>query len=92
MQIISNHNDIESALSNKETEYALAMCIVQIGENVSKITDQIIQEKISAHKIIGLRNRIVHGYELFDRRIIADVLKIHIPELKVIISNILKKW
>ncbi len=90
--IVENHKGLESALSDKEGEYAIMMCIIQIGETVNKITDPTIIEKIPSAKIIGLKNRIVHGYETFDRRIITDVIKLHLPELKMIITELLKDY
>jgi len=89
--IVLNHGTIEDTLASKEGEYSTMMCIVQIGEIVSRITEPYIIEKLPVTKIVGLRNRIVHGYEIFDRRMIIDVIKIHIPELKNLILEILEE-
>ena len=87
--IISNHLSVEKAIEDLEGEYALLMCLVQIGESVIKLSDEKILDQVPAPQIISLRNRIVHGYDTVDHKIIKDILVKHIPELKAIIENIL---
>jgi uncharacterized protein with HEPN domain len=87
--IIGKHGTIENTLSDTEGEYAIMMCITQIGEVVNKIEDENILTELPASKIIGLRNRIVHGYEDIDNKIISETIKIHIPSLKKVIESLL---
>lgn len=90
--IISNHDNLEDAVNSKEGEYALMMCITQIGEAVTKIQNQNILDKIFSKEIVGMRNRIVHGYEDFDRKIVLFTLKENIPELKSVIEKFIKDF
>jgi len=87
--IVDKHGSVENTLSDTEGEYAIMMCITQIGEAVNKIEDENIQAKLPGSKIIGLRNRIVHGYEGIDCKIISETIKRHIPDLKIIVESLL---
>lgn len=87
--IVRNHGTEEKAILNVEGEYAMMMCIIQIGETVNKISNHEISERLPVSKIVGLRNRIVHGCAEVDRVIITEVLKKHIPELETIVVTLL---
>ena len=41
-------------------------------------------------KIIGLRNRIVHGYDTLDEELVWDVVKNHLPVLQEQVETLLK--
>jgi len=88
--IIENHHSIEAALSDMEGEYALLMCLTQIGETVNKLSETKILDALPVSKIIGLRNRIVHGYEDIDKRMVSEILNHHIPELGKIITGLIE--
>jgi len=81
-KIIKRHGSIESALTDYEGEYAIMMCLTQIGETVNKINDPEILSKIPTSNIIGMRNRIVHDYEKMDKVIITKILTVHLPDLQ----------
>jgi len=87
--IIKRHNGIEETLSDYEGQYAIMMCLIQIGENVNAIKDNNIKAKLPLAGIISFRNRIVHNYEGADFRIIKKILLESLPELKEILINIL---
>jgi uncharacterized protein with HEPN domain len=89
-KIIERHGSIDKALDDYEGEYALMMCLAQIGEAVNKISEPEILSKIPVSKISGMRNRIVHGYEDIDKIIIAEVLTVHLPDLKEKIKSYLR--
>ncbi len=42
---------------------------------------QKLHPEISWQEIIGLRNRLVHGYDAVDLDILWDVVKLDLPEL-----------
>jgi uncharacterized protein with HEPN domain len=73
-----------------EGEYALLMCLTQIGETVNKLSETKILDALPVSKIIGLRNRIVHGYEDIDKRMVSEILNHHIPELGKIITGLIE--
>ena len=88
--IVGKHGTIDNTLSDTEGGYAIMMCITQIGEAVNKIEDENILAELPASKITGLRNRIVHGYEDIDSKIISETIKTHIPDLKIVVESFLK--
>jgi uncharacterized protein with HEPN domain len=57
------------------------MCLLQIGE----ISNNLSDEFLTAHKdipwkqVIGLRNRVVHGYGMLDKEVIWKTVNIDIP-------------
>jgi len=55
-----------------------------IGEASAKISDEFQEThpEIPFHKIIGMRNTIVHGYSLIDETIVWKAYKNNLPELK----------
>jgi uncharacterized protein with HEPN domain len=79
--IIGKHGTIENTLSDTEGEYALMMCITELGEVVHKIEEGNILTEPPTLKNIGLHNRILHGYEDIDSKIINETIKTHIPGL-----------
>ncbi|MFH0975423.1 MAG: HepT-like ribonuclease domain-containing protein [Spirochaetota bacterium] len=87
--IVEKHGTIEKTLSDIEGEYAIMMCITQIGEAVNKIENTNILNELPSSKIIGLRNRIVHGYEDIDIKIISETIKLHIPELRKVVESLI---
>jgi uncharacterized protein with HEPN domain len=40
----------------------------------------------------GMRDRIIHGYDLVDMQIVWDVVKIDIPKIKPLIKDILSDF
>jgi uncharacterized protein with HEPN domain len=89
--IVNKHGGVENTISDIEGEYAIMMCITQIGEVVNKIEEPNIITSIPSPEIIGLRNRIVHGYEDIDKRIINEIIKTHIPSLKSSVKSLIAK-
>ena len=85
-KIIERHGSVEKALDDYEGDYAIMMCLAQIGEAVNKISEREILENIPVYKISGMRNRIIHGYEDIDKTIITEVLTVHLPDLKEILK------
>lgn len=55
-----------------------------IGEASAKISDAFQENNpdIPFHKIVGMRNTIVHGYSLIDETIVWKAYKNNLPELK----------
>ena len=63
---------------------ATAMCILQIGELISHLSDSIIDKynEMPWRQIKGMRNIAAHGYEEFDVEILWQTLKTDLPSLK----------
>jgi len=69
--------------NNKMLRRAVEREFEIIGEAMNKL-DKIAPElSISSKKlIIGLRNRVIHGYDKIDNEIIWGVIVRHLPKLK----------
>lgn len=60
------------------------MCIVQIGEYVSRISDEFkdVHDEIPWRKIKGMRNFAAHQYEHFDFSVLWHTITEELPILK----------
>ena len=45
----------------------------------------------SARAIVGMRNRLIHSYDNVDDKIVWEVVRKHLPELKVVAQDHLPK-
>jgi len=61
-----------------------------IGEAANRLPEELLKKyhKIEWHKIIGLRNRIVHGYFGVDTEVLWEIIQKYLPTLKVEIKSI----
>ena len=95
-------NDIESYInqvnascetysSNGMFGRAVDMCILQIGELTTRLTDDFKAQhsEIPWRKIKGLRNLHVHDYESIRFDLMWEILTKNIPELKLQLEKIL---
>ena len=100
LQIIKRCNRIIEKVSNiSETELSLnddikeVVCfnLFQIGELANGLSVEFIKEynKIPWKQIIGMRNRIVHGYDTINLGIVWSTAIESIPELKSYCKEIL---
>jgi uncharacterized protein with HEPN domain len=82
----------EEYIKDIKTRRAVERNIEIIGEATNRIIKRdknFILE--NAHKIIGTRNRIAHGYDKISDDLIWSILINHIPKLKVEIQELLTK-
>ena len=100
LQIIKRCNRvIEKVSIISETEFSLnddikeVVCfnLFQIGELANGLSIEFIKEynKIPWKQIIGMRNRIVHGYDTINLEIVWSTVIESIPELKSYCKEIL---
>lgn len=62
-----------------------------IGEAMNKLDKLNPKFSItSKEQIIGLRNRVIHGYDKIDDEIVWGVIVRHLPQLKIEIEELLK--
>jgi uncharacterized protein with HEPN domain len=45
----------------------------------------------NSHKIIGARNRIIHGYDKISQEVIWSIVINHLPKLQFEISGLIKE-
>jgi uncharacterized protein with HEPN domain len=88
--IIKNHGTIEEAVENIEGQYALTLCIAQIGELLNKIATPELKASLPIKDAVAFRNVIVHNYEHLNIKFTIRTLKESIPELKVKIASLIK--
>lgn len=70
--------------SSKSFQLSTSMCIVQIGEYVSRLSDEFKQEhdNIPWRQIKGMRNFAAHQYEHFEFEVLWHTITDELPELK----------
>ena len=91
---ISNINELAQSVDGMLRLNGICMCFIIIGEEVKRI-DRYTEKQflpnypsIPWESIMGMRNRIAHGYFEIDIDIIFDVLKNDIPPLLKVIKQI----
>jgi len=78
-------------MSDKKTVSACAFAIGQIGELTNSISEETRQtnDSIPWRNIRGIRNRIIHNYEHVDMAVLWGTLTKSLPELVVMLDNLL---
>ena len=81
--------DLEELNRNEILLDSMLFRMIQISENVRKLSDEYKAERkiIPWNAIYGLRNRIVHDYGNVDLNIVYDTLKNDIPELLELLTQ-----
>ena len=87
---VSNVNATEFAL-NDDIKEVVCFNLFQIGELANGLSVEFTKEynKIAWKQIIGMRNRIVHGYDTINLEIVWNTANESIPELKSYCKEIL---
>ena len=72
---------------------AVVSCLGEIGEAASKLTPGAWASLPSVpwQQIVGMRNRLVHGYYEIDRDIVWDTVSVHLPPLIAAIEELLAR-
>ena len=85
-RIISKINNIDLSSFSYDDDIKEVVCfnLFQIGELANGLSMEFINEynKIPWKQIIGMRNRIVHGYDTINLEIVWNTSKESIPALK----------
>ena len=71
-----------------ELEYSMLFRMIQISENVKKLSTEYRENELPWNELIGIRNRIVHDYGNVDLNIVFETLKYDIPDLLERLSSI----
>jgi uncharacterized protein with HEPN domain len=77
--------------SDFRINYALVRALEIIGEATKRLPDTIRAKypDIPWKGMAGMRDRIIHGYDVVDMQIVWDVVKTDIPRIKPQIERIL---
>ena len=86
-------NPAEEYISDKFFRYACDMCILQIGELTTRLSEDFKENfsEIAWKQIKGLRNIHVHEYEKVDFEEMLKILQNDIPDLKEKLQKILEQ-
>ena len=77
-------------MENKMLRRAIEREFEIIGEAMNRIVKIIPDNPISCkHQIIGMRNRVIHGYDKIDDEIIWGTIIRHLPNLKIEIEKLI---
>ena len=88
---LGEKRDFNVYMGNKMLRRAIEREFEIIGEAMSKINKIDSKIKItSKNQIIGMRNRVIHGYDKIDNGIIWGTIVRHLPVLKNEIYYLLK--
>ena len=76
---------------DRKLNLALVRLLEIIGEAAARVTPEVRDRypDIPWLDIIGMRNRIVHGYDQVDFDILWDVMDLHLPSLVTELQRIL---
>jgi len=79
--------------NNRMLELALTRLVEMVGEAASRTTSDCRQlyPQIPWPDIIGLRNRLVHGYNSVDLDILWDILQMDFPPLATELEEIIRE-
>ncbi len=87
------YKSIEALLNSKMGFDATNMCIMQIGETLNKLSNEMQEQypQLPIKESYLTRNYITHDYEGVNKQIIEMIIRTEMPKLKIMIENILKE-
>ncbi len=76
------------------TTYAVTRALEIVGEAARRLPLDFrdLYPDIPWKDMAGMRDRIIHGYDMVDLRIVWDVVKKDIPQIKPLIQQILRDY
>ena len=81
-KIVVKHKTIDKAIDDLEGQYAITMCLVQIGELMGKIESEEICILLPIREANDFRNIIVHNYDGLEFSMVKKTIKESIPVLE----------
>lgn len=90
-QILEKHHfDKEEFENDREFQFASGMCIIQIGELVTRLGEDFMKRysDIPWRQIRGMRNIYAHDYDIVDNDMVWETLTEEIPILREKIQKI----
>jgi uncharacterized protein with HEPN domain len=80
-------------LADLKARDAVAMSLLIIGETARRLSDEtkLKASSIPWSAIVSLRNRIAHGYETVDHRLVWQILRLDLPGLASEIERLLSE-
>ena len=90
-EIVERHSGLDSCLDDVEGHHAIMMCLLQIGESLSKIKEKEAADKLPVGLAYKMRNVIAHDYLGVNLEMIKATINNDIPNLKIILNELLAK-
>ena len=84
----ARYKSIEDLLNDVMGYDATLMSLLQIGETLNKLRDELFANLLPIKGTYDVRNFIAHDYEGVNKMIIEDIIRTQLPKLKQIILNI----
>ena len=84
--------DKKAFLADDEKCYAVLAQLIIIGEAATRLPDSFreMNSHLPWRQMVGMRNRVVHGYDAIDWNIVWDVATLQGPVLREAIDILLK--
>ena len=78
LKLVKEFEDFEA---NKIIKKAIILDLIQIGENLNKLSIEFQKQinKINLRGVVGIRNYLVHGYGTVDDKIVWTAIKENLP-------------
>ena len=91
-RIMDKISVIKDFIKNEDVKEVICFNLFQIGELANGLFEEFVKEYngIPWKQIIGMRHRIVHGYDTINLDIVWNTSVDSIPSLKEYCSNIVK--
>ena len=82
---------LDSLLADWQATAALERCIEIVGEGVRRLPDEMKCRRtdIPWKEIAGTRDRLIHGYDVIDHRVLRDAVQIDVPRLIEAVDELL---
>jgi len=82
---------LDSLLADWKSTAALERCIEIVGEGVRRLPDEMKRRRtdIPWKEIAGTRDRLIHGYDVIDHRVLWDAVQIDVPRLIEAVDELL---
>ena len=84
---------IEELEDNRERQLALTQLVEIVGEAANRVP-QSVQKQYAAipwARIVGMRNRLIHGYDSVDLDVLRDTIINDLPPLIAQLEDIIKE-
>ena len=84
----------DDLIVDKAYQLAVSMVIVNLGESVTKLSEEYLEEhsEIPWREIVGMRNIFAHNYLGINFTELWDTIEYDIPELKDSLNNLLNEF
>lgn len=82
---VADISSLSAYAKDLRTRRAVERSLAIIGEAMNKLAKLDPELKVeSARAIVGMRNRLIHSYDNVDDKIVWEVVRNHLPELKAV--------